>query len=122
MRTSKYVGYAAIGIGLIIIVGAALLPVSPATERLGPFRIDIRNDTCGPAGLIAVRKPNEVCGMAARRRLLATSAIGMMFIAVGMAFYAGGDDPHRSRIQVQSPRVKRRSALRSPGSRRYRPG
>jgi hypothetical protein len=122
LRTGKYVGYAGIGIGLIIMVGAALLPVSPASQRLGPFRVDIRGDNCGPAGLVAVDEPNTECGLSARKRLLSTTAIGMIVLAVGMAFYAGGDDRHRSRIQVPSRRVKRRTVLRSPGSRRYRPG
>ena len=123
MRRSKYVGFVAIGVGAVIIIGAAILPVSPSTQRLGPFKVDVRNDNCGPAGLAALRDRNEECGSAAKQRLLASTALGMVVVAVGMALFAGGDEPHRSRILVGPVTVKRRRwALRNPGSRRYTPG
>ncbi len=126
LRTSKYVGFFAIALGALLVVGAAVLPVSPATERFGPFRIDIRGDNCGPAGVVVVRKSNPECETAARKRLLSTSAIGLLTVAVGMAMFAGGDGTDHSRIAVPARRVRRRSSLRSPvrspGSRRYKPG
>ncbi len=122
MRTSKYVGFLAIGMGALLVVGAAVLPVSPATQRFGPFRVDIRGDNCGPAGVVAVSKPDTECGLAARKRLLSTSAVGLLVVAFGMALFAGGDGSDHSRIEARSPRVRRRSLTRSPGSRRYRPG
>ena len=121
MRTSKYVGFSGICLGIIIVVGAALLPVSPTTQRFGPFKIDIRGDNCGPAGLAAVEKGGTDCGTAARRRLLSTTGVGLLVIAFGMALYAGPDGYH-SHLQVGTTRTKRRSPVRSPGSRRYRPG
>lgn len=122
MRRSKHVGFAAICLGILLIVAPAVLPVSPATQRLGPFRVDVRGDACGPAAYVAFRHEDSVCKDAAQRRLLTTTGVGLVMAAFGMALYAGGDDPRGSRIQVGPPRVSRRSALRSPDSRRYRPG
>ena len=126
MRTSKYVGFFAIGLGVLLVVGAAVLPVSPSTDRFGPFRIAIGGENCGPAGVAAVEKAGTDCGTAARKRLLTTSAIGLLTIAFGMALFAGGDGTDHSRIDVPAGRVRRRSSLRSlvrsPGSRRYTPG
>ena len=122
MRRSKHVGFVAIAVGILLIIFPAVLPVSPATQRLGPFRVDIRGDNCGPAGYVAVREgSNSVCREAAHRRLLTTSGIGVLVVAFGMALYAGGDDRRRSRVQVANPQV-RRSGFRSPGNRRYKPG
>ena len=122
MRRSKHVGFVAIAVGILLIVFPAVLPVSPATQRLGPFRVDIRGDNCGPAGYVAVRdQSNSICREAAHRRLLTTSGIGLLVVALGMAMYAGGDERPGSRVQILSPRV-RRSGLRSPSSRRYKPG
>ena len=122
LRTSKYVGFLAIGLGALLMVGAAVLPVSPAPQRLGPFRIDIGHDRCGPAGLVAVREEASDCRLAARTRVLTTTGIGLLIIAAGMALFAGGDERRGSRIVVSPRTVKRRSWLRSPGSRRYKPG
>ena len=122
MRRSKHVGFAAICLGILLIIFPAVLPVSPATQRLGSFRVDIRGDNCGPAGYVAFRdESSSICREAAHRRLLTTTGIGLLVAAFGMALYAGGDDPRRSRVDVSVPRVKR-SAYRSPGSRRYKPG
>ncbi len=126
MRTSKHVGFFAIGLGAALVIAAAVLPVSPATQRFGPFRVDIRGDNCGPAGVVAVQKGGTDCGTAARKRLLSASAIGLLTAAFGMALFAGGDGSDHSRIDVRTRRVRRRpsirSLVRSPGSRRYRPG
>ena len=122
MRRSKHVGFVAICLGVLLIVFPAVLPVSPATQRFGPFKVDIRGDNCGPAGYVAFREQsNSLCQDAARRRLLTTSGIGLLVMALGMAMYAGGDERPGSRVQVGTPRV-RRSGFRSPGSRRYKPG
>ena len=122
MRRSKSVGFLVICLGIILMVGAAVLPVSPATERFGPFRVDIRGDTCGPAGYVLSRDANEVCTSAARRRLVTTTGIGLLIAALGMTLFAGPSERRGSMVQVGDLRVKRRSAPRSPGSRRYRPG
>ncbi len=122
MRTSKYVGFLGMALGTVLVVGAALLPVSPASQRFGPFQVDIRGDNCGPAGVVAVRQPDTECGVAARRRLVATSAIGLLTVALGMALFAGGDGNDHSRIDVGTARLRRRSLVRSPGSRRCTPG
>jgi hypothetical protein len=122
LRRSKYVGFLVISLGIILVVAAAVLPVSPATQRLGPFRVDIRGDNCGPAAYVAYRDPDGVCKSAAERRLLTTSGIGLLLVALGMALFAGPSERGGSMVVVE-PRVKqRRSALRSPGSRRYKPG
>lgn len=112
MRGTKYVGFLVIAFGVLLMVAAAVLPVSPATQRLGPFRVDIRSDNCGPAGYVAYRDTDSVCRDAAHRRLLATSAVGLLIVALGMAFFAGGDERRGSRIELGTPRVVRdRSAL-----------
>ena len=122
MRRSKHVGFAAICVGILLIIFPAVLPVSPATQRFGPFRVDIRGDNCGPAGYVAFRdESNSVCREASHRRLLTTTGIGLLVIAFGMALFAGGDDRRGSRVDVQVPRAKR-PGYRSPGSRRYKPG
>ena len=118
LRTSKYVGFLAICLGILFIVGAAVLPVSPATERFGPFGIDLRGDTCGPAGYVALRDANEVCKQAAHRRLLSTTGIGLLVLAMGMALFSGGDERRGSMVMVPHVRVKPRTVLRRPGSRR----
>ena len=122
MRTSKYIGIVGIGLGVLIVIGAAVLPVSPASQRVGPFRIAVRGDNCGPAGYVAVRKADTECGAAARHRLFLTAAVGLLVVAVGMAFFAGGDEQHHSRVEVPARRLSRRSPAGSRGSRRYRPG
>ena len=122
MRRSKAIGFLLISFGLLAMIGAAVLPVSPATQRFGPFKVDIRGDNCGPAGWVLYEEGNEVCKEAARKRLVSTAVAGILVIALGMALFAGGDEPHGSRIQMGPPKVSRRSALRNPGSRRYRPG
>lgn len=122
MRRSKYVGFLAIGIGVMIMVGAAVLPVSPAIHRYGPFRIDIRGDNCGPAGLVVTRDTNDECRAAARKRLLSTTPIALLIIALGMALFAGADDADHSRVVVRTAPVRRRSGLRHPGRRRSGPG
>jgi len=122
LRRSKHIGFAAICLGALVIIFPAVLPVSPATQRLGPFRVDIRGDNCGPAGYVAFQdQSNSVCREAAQRRVLAATGIGLLVVAFGMALYAGGDDPAGSRVEVRVPRV-RRSGFRSPGSRRCKPG
>ena len=126
LRTSKYVGFLAIGLGAVLVVGAAVLPVSPSPERFGPFRIDISGERCGPAALVALEKGGTDCGTAARKRLLATSVLGLLAVVLGMVLFAGGDGTDHSRIDVAARSVRRRSPVRSlvrsPGSRRYRPG
>jgi hypothetical protein len=122
LRISKYVGFLGMGLGTLLIVGAAILPVSPASQRLGPFRIDIQGENCGPAALVAVDDPNTDCQLAARKRVVITTAVGLLVVAAGMALFVGSDGPRGSRIQVPTRTVKRQPALRNPGSRRYRPG
>jgi hypothetical protein len=123
LRTSKPIGFVLISLGILAFVGAAVLPVSPATQRFGPFRVDIRGDNCGPAAYVLYdNQANSVCEEAAQRRLLATGAVGLLVVAFGMALFAGGDAPRGSRIQLGPPAVSRREARRSRGNRRYRPG
>jgi hypothetical protein len=123
LRTSKYVGFLVIALGLILIVGAAVLPVSATPERFGPFRVDLRGDTCGPAGYVLTRdNANEVCKSAAHRRLIPTTAVGLLIVALGMALFAGPEERRGSMVDVPTRRVSGRPAYRSPGSRRYKPG
>jgi hypothetical protein len=123
LRRSKYVGFLTIAVGILLVVVAAVLPVSPDNQRLGPFRVEIGRDNCGPAGEILAGDTNGVCKSAAQKRMVAATAVGLVLLALGMALYAGGDEPaHASRIVVGAPRVRRRSLLRSPGGRRYGPG
>ncbi len=122
LRTSKYVGFLALGFGITLIMASAVLPVSPASERFGPFRVNVRGDSCGPAVVVAFdRAENSECRTAAQHRLLATTAVGLMVVALGMALYAGGDERSGSRIKVPTTRVKRH-AFRYPGGRNYRHG
>jgi hypothetical protein len=122
LRKSKAIGFGVIVLAILFVIGAAVLPVSPATQRFGPFRVDIRGDNCGPAGYVLYDESNSICKEAAQKRLLTTSGVGLLVLAFGMALFAGGDAPRGSRIQMGPPKVSRRSALRSPGSRRYRHG
>lgn len=122
MRKSKAIGFLLISFGVLAIIGAAILPVSPATQRLGPLKVDIRGDNCGPAGYVLYEVGSSICKEAAQKRLLMVSVAGLLVVALGMAMFAGGDAPHGSRIQMGPPRVSRREARRSRGSRRYMPG
>lgn len=118
LRKSKYVGFFAICLGILFVVGAAVLPVSPATEGFGPFRIDLDGGTCGPAGYVTFREASDVCKQAAHRRLLSSSGVGLLVLALGMALFTGGDHRRGSMVVVPTAGVRRRSVLRSPGSRR----
>ena len=119
LRTSKYVGFFGMCLGIALVVSAMVLPVSPATQRFGPFRVDIRGDNCGPAGKVAFRNPNanELCKEAAQKRIWVASGLAVVVLAFGMALFAGGDERRGSMVEVASPRLSR-SAYRSPGSRR----
>ena len=114
MRRSKSVGFSAICLGIVLMIGAALLPVSPATQRFGPFQVHVRGDNCGPAGYVAFRDTNSVCRASAHRRLVVTTGVGLLVLALGMALFAGGDDRRRSMVDVGSPVARRRSARRGP--------
>jgi hypothetical protein len=123
MRRSKSAGFLAICLGLLLIIGAAVLPVSPGSEGLAPFKVNLGVANCGPAGWVAFHAPDTECGHAAYRRLLATSPLGLLVVALGMAMFAGGDERRGSRVDVSMPRVGgRRGRSRSRGSRRYMPG
>ena len=122
MRRSKAIGFLLISFGILAIIGAGVLPVSPATQRFGPFRVDIRGDNCGPAGYILYEDGSSICKEAAQKRLLTVSVAGLLVVALGMAMFAGGDAPSGSRIQMGPPKLSRRQVRRSRGSRRYMPG
>ncbi len=122
MRKSKAIGFLLISFGILAIIAAGVLPVSPATQRLGPFRVDIRGDNCGPAGYVLYEKGSSICKEAAQKRLVGVSVAGLLVVALGMAMFAGGDDPHGSRVLLGPPKVSRREARRSRGNRRYMPG
>ena len=122
MRKSKAIGFLLISFGILAIIAAGILPVSPATQRFGPFRVDIRGDNCGPAGYVLYEEGRSTCKEAAQKRLLAVSTAGLLVVALGMAMFAGGDAPHGSRIRMGPPTLSRREARRSRGSRRYMPG
>lgn len=122
MRRSKAIGFLLISLGILAVVGAAVLPVSPATQQFGPFRVDIRGDNCGPAGYVVYEKGSTICKEAAQKRLIAVSVASLLVVGLGMALFAGGDEPHGSRVRLGPPKVSRREARRSRGSRRYMPG
>jgi hypothetical protein len=122
LRRSKAIGFLFICFGILAVVGAAVLPVSPASQRLGPFRVDIRGDNCGPAGVVLYEKGSTICKEAAQKRLLAVSVAAVLVVGLGMAMFAGGDAPHGSRVQVGPQKLSRREARRSRGSTRYMPG
>jgi hypothetical protein len=122
LRRSKAIGFLLISFGILAIIGAAILPVSPATQRLGPFKVDIRGDNCGPAGYVVYEKGSTICKEAAQKRLMAVSAVGLLVVALGMALFAGGDAPSGSRVRMGPPKVSRREARRSRGNTRYMPG
>ncbi len=122
MRKSRSVGFVFICLGIMLLASAAVLPVSPATQRFGPFRVDIRGDNCGPTAYVALRDAESSCRESAQRRLLIATGVSVMLVALGMVMFAGGDDPRGSRIVVRTPRVTRRGPVRSPGSRPSTPG
>jgi hypothetical protein len=118
LRASKYVGRLAIGLAVLLIVGAAVLPVGVSAQRFGPFRIDVGGNTCGPAGYVAFHQTGTECGQAAATRLQVSTPIGLLVLALGMAMFVGGDEPNRSRVEVSSPRVRRRPGGRTRRGRR----
>lgn len=122
LRRSKSVGFLGIALGLLLIVGAAVLPVSPITKGLGPFHVDLAGPNCGPAGYVVFHKTGTVCGDAAERRLLATTAVGLLVLALGMALFAGGDTTHGSRVQVVTARPGPRARGRNHSRGRIMPG
>ena len=122
MRRSKSIGFSAICLGIVLVIGAAVLPVSPATQRFGPFQVNVRGDNCGPAGYVAFRHANTECRTAAHRRLLTTTGVGLLVLALGMALFAGGDDRRRSMVEVGTPRVRRRSGASRSRQGTYKPG
>ena len=122
MRRSKAIGFGLMALAILSVVGAAVLPVSPVTEGVGPFRIDMTGNNCGPAGYVLYDEGNSLCKQAAQKRILTASGLGVLVLACGMALYAGGDAPRGSRIRMGPPRVSRREARRNRGSRRYMPG
>jgi hypothetical protein len=122
LRRGKYAGFLVLSLGALLIIGAAVLPVGPATQRLEPFHVDLGRDNCGPALYVAFHRPGTDCGTAAARRLEASTPIGLLVLALGMAMFAGGDEGRGSRVQVGSPRSRRRPRGRAPGRGRYLPG
>ena len=130
MRKSKSLGFLAVCLGLLFIAAAAVLPVSPSAERLGPYKVDLAGANCGPAGWVAFHVPDTECGHAAYRRLLSTTPIGLLIVALGMALFAGGDERRGSRVELGSRPVSPAASVsrggrvrgRSRGSRRYMPG
>jgi hypothetical protein len=122
LRRGKYAGFLVLSLGALLIIGAAVMPVGPATERLGPFHVDFSSDNCGPAVYVAFHRPDTECGTAAAKRLEASTPIGLLVLALGMAMFAGGDEGRGSRVQVASPRGRRRPRGRTPGRGRYLPG
>jgi len=89
---------------------------------MGPFRVNLRDDNCGPAVQVAFAEPDTDCGRAAAKRLVPTTGVGLMVVVLGMALFAGGDAPHGTRIDVANARLRRRSSRRGTGGRRYLPG
>ena len=114
LRRSKYVGFLGICLGILLIVGAAVLPVSPSTERFGPFRVDLSGNACGPAAYVAYQRPGNDCRQAADKRLLAATSIGLLIVAFGMALFAGGDERHGSRVEVPTRRARAQAIRRLP--------
>jgi hypothetical protein len=121
LRRGKYAGFLVLSLGALLIIGAAVMPVGQATERLGPFRLDFASDNCGPAVYVAFHRPDTDCGTAAAKRLEASTPIGLLVLALGMAMFAGGDEGRGSRVQVAGSRGRRRPGGRTPGRGRYMP-
>ncbi|HEX3621848.1 MAG TPA: hypothetical protein VHT97_05990 [Acidimicrobiales bacterium] len=122
MRRTKYVGFLTMCLGALLMVGAAVMPVGPATQRLEPFHVPFSGENCGPAGYVAFHRPNTDCGTAAAKRLEVSTPIGLLVLALGMAMFAGGDERRGSRIDVASPRLTRQARAHSRGRKRYIPG
>ena len=105
VRTSKYVGFVAIVVGVLLMAGAAALPVSVGRSGTGP-QVVFRADGCGPAIYAALHHFESDCQQTAKRRLLATTTVGLLMVVAGMVLFAGGDS-RRSRVAVPTL-VKRR--------------
>jgi hypothetical protein len=110
-------------LGVLMMVGAAVMPIGPSAQRFAPYRPDFSNANCGPAGYVAFHVPNTDCGAAAAKRLEASTPIGVLVLALGMAMFAGNTEARGSRVVVgTSARPTGRVRGRSRGSKRYMPG
>jgi uncharacterized membrane protein YgdD (TMEM256/DUF423 family) len=117
LRRSKYVGAFVMSIAVLLLVGAAVLPVGPGTQGLQPYRVDFKVGNCGPAGYVAFHRPATDCGTAAAKRLKGAAPVGLMVLALGMVLFSGSAERRGSRVAVGNPRVRSRSRSRSPRGR-----
>lgn len=115
VRTSKYAGFVAMVLGALLMAGAAAMPVSVGRSESGPG-VTFRADGCGPAVYAAVRLSESDCQRTARRRLMATTTVGLLVMALGMVLFAGGDS-RRSAVAVPTLVTRRRRAARRSSAR-----
>lgn len=108
-------------LAVLLLVGAAVMPVGPGTQRLQPFRVDFNVGNCGPAGYVAFHRPGTDCGTAAAKRLEAAAPVGLLVLALGMVLFSGSAERRGSRVAMGDPRVRARSRSRSPRGRRSMP-
>jgi len=97
MKASRYVGFMAMVVGVLLVACGAVLPLR--LDRGGGVGVRFRIDGCGPAVYAAVHHTESDCQRMARRRLAGTTAMGLVLGAVGLVMYAGGDS-RRSRVEV----------------------
>jgi len=98
VKASRYVGFLAMVVGILVVAGGAVLPLR--LDRGDPgVGLRFRMDGCGPAIYAAVHHSESDCQRVARRRVAGTTTVGLLLAAVGLVMYAGGDS-RRSRVEV----------------------
>jgi hypothetical protein len=99
LRTTKYVGFLAMVLGVLLMACAAALPVSVDRGDPGVAGVRFEVDGCGPALHAALRASESQCQQTARHRLAVTTTVGLLMVVGGLVMFAGGDDG-RSRVEV----------------------
>ena len=99
MKTTKLLGLLLIGLGLILLVLPAALPATIVHEGRLDFRAE--PDGCGAAVVAALQHGDETCGETARKRLLLTTAGGLVVVVAGVVLANEPDRRYRSRVDVR---------------------
>jgi len=85
VKTLKYLGFAMVAVGVMVVLFAALLPVGFTSDRLDPFRFTNSHYSygCGAAAYAALGHAGAGCQRLARARLLWTTSGGIISVLAG---------------------------------------
>ena len=122
MNKSKHLGFLAVGLGVLIAVSAAVLPVATGPQAKAPLYFVRGGGDCGPAAWAAMRPAQGQCRDEARHRLAVTTSAGLALILVGVTLLVGADDGPGSSVVVTRWRLVRSRRRRRGRSRRHQGG